>query len=124
MGKLNDAAPPPHFPEQRKHRRFSVSYPVHVKCHLEDSVSEIQAIARNVSVGGLLLETPSAIPLLCPVSFTVTLQGGPVIHPVQVRGKGKIVRVESHGPGAGFAIALKCSRPLSQIQQNFPDVGN
>ena len=59
-----------------------------------------------------------------PRKFTVTLHGGPVIHPIQVRGEGKIVRVESHGPGAGFAIALQCSRPLSQIQQNFPDAGN
>jgi PilZ domain len=124
MGKMNDVSALPPDSGQRKHRRFSVSYPVHVKWHLEDSVSELQAVAKNVSVGGLLLETASPIPLRCPISFIMTLQGGPVIHPIQVIGEGEIVRVEPHGPAAGFAIAVKCRRPLSQIQQNFPGLGN
>ena len=58
MGKLNDVPPP----DRRKYRRFSVSYPVHMKFHLEDSVSELQAVTKNVSIGGLLIETASPIP--------------------------------------------------------------
>src|SRR5205807_3599550 len=67
MGKLNDLAWPPGRPEQRQYRRFSVSYPVHVKFHFEDSVSELQAVTKDVSVGGLLIETVSPIPQHCPV---------------------------------------------------------
>ena len=92
MGKLNDLAWPPGRPEQRKYRRFSVSYPVHVKFHFEDSVSELQAVTKDVSVGGLLIETASPIPQHCPVDFIMTLHGGPVIRPFQVVGEGDVVR--------------------------------
>ena len=56
MGKLSDIVRLPDRPEQRKHRRFSVSYPVHVKFHLEDLASELQAVTKDVSIGGLLIE--------------------------------------------------------------------
>src|SRR2546426_11364998 len=94
MGKLNDLALPPGRPEQRKHRRFSVSYPVHVKFHLEDSASELQAVTKDVSIGGLLLETASPIPQHCPVDFILKLHGGPVTLPLQVIGEGEVGRVE------------------------------
>src|SRR5919108_3711825 len=116
MGQF-DAVLPPNRPE-RKHRRFPVNYPVHVKCHFEDSVSELQAVTKNVSVGGLLLETASPIPKHCPLSFVMTLHGGSITRPIQVLGEGEVVRVESHGPGAGFAIAVKCKH---QIQLNLPE---
>jgi hypothetical protein len=112
MGKINDSALPPDRPEQRKHRRFSVSYPVHVKWRLENSVSELQAVTKNVSVSGLLLETTSAIPQHCRVDFIMTLQGGHVARPIPVMGEGQVVRVEPHGPGAGFAIAIECKREI------------
>ena len=120
MGKLNDIAPFHDRPEQRKYRRFSVSYPVHVKFHFEDSVSELQAVTKDVSVGGLLIETASPIPQHSPVDFIMTLHGGPVI-PIQVVGEGDVVRVEAHGPGAGFAIAIKCKR---EIQLNLSEVAS
>ena len=120
MGKLNDIALFPDRPEQRKYRRFSVNYPVHVKFHFEDSVSELQAVTKDVSVGGLLIETASPIPPHCPVDFIMTLHGGPVI-PIQVVGEGDVVRVEAHGPGAGFAIAIKCKR---EIQLNLSEVAS
>jgi len=112
MDKINHPALPPDSPEQRKHRRFLVSYPVHVKFHLEDLVSELQAVTKDVSIGGLLIETASPIPQRCPVDFIMTLHGGPVTRPIKVMGEGEVVRVEPHGPGAGFAIAIKCKREL------------
>ena len=121
MDKLNHRALPPDSPEQRKHRRFLVSYPVHVKFHLEDSASELQAVTKDVSIGGLLLETASLIPQHCPVDFIMTLHGGPVTRPIQVIGEGEVVRVEPHGPGAGFAIAIKCKR---EIQLNLPELAS
>ena len=121
MGKLNDIVRLPDRPEQRKHRLFSVSYPVHVKFHLEDSASELQAVTKDVSIGGLLLETASLIPQHCPVDFIMTLHGGPVTRPIQVIGEGEVVRVEPHGPGAGFAIAIKCKR---EIQLNLPELAS
>jgi len=123
MGKLNDVARPPH-PHERKYRRFSLCYPVHVKFHFGDSVCELQAVSKNVSIGGFLLETASPIPQRCPVSFIMTLHGGPVIRPIQVAGEGEVVRVEPHGPGARFAIAVKCKRPISQMQHALPELAS
>ena len=128
MGKFNDAVPldrperavPLDRPE-RKDRRFSVNFSVHVKCHFEDSVSELQTVTKNVSVGGLLLESASPIPQHCPLSFVITVHGGSVIRPIQVLGVGEVVRVESHGPGAGFAIAVKCKR---KIQLKLPGLAS
>jgi hypothetical protein len=121
MGKLNDIA---RSPDCRKYRRFSVSCRVHVKFHFEDSISELQAITKNLSIGGFLIETASPIPQHCPVNFTMTLHGGLVIRPLQVVGEGKVVRVEPHGPGAGFAIAVKCKRPISQVQHPLPELAS
>ena len=123
MGRLSDVARPPH-PHERKYRRFSLCYPVHVKFHFGDSVCELQAVCKNVSIGGFLLETASPIPQHCPVSFIMTLHGGPVIRPIQVAGEGEVVRVEPHRPDARFAIAVKCKRPISQMQHALPELAS
>jgi hypothetical protein len=121
MGKLNDIARFPDSPEQRKYRRFSVSYPVHVKFHLEGSVSELQAVTKDVSIGGLLLETASPIPQHCPVDFIMTLHGGPVTRPIQIMGEGEVVRVSRSGLVQDFAIAIKCKR---EMQLNLPELAS
>ena len=117
MAKIDDSGLRSERQEKRKHRRFSVSYPVHVKWHLEGRVSELQAVTKNVSICGFLLETTSIIPQYCLVDFIMTLHGAPVIRPIQVTGKGEVVRVEPHGPGAGFAVAIKCER---ELELNLP----
>ncbi|MBZ5704864.1 MAG: PilZ domain-containing protein [Acidobacteriia bacterium] len=115
MGQVNDIARPPHA-QERKYRRFALRYPVQVKFPLGKSVSELQAVSQNVSIGGLLLETPSPIPQHCSVNFTMTVQGGQVAHPIELVGEGRVVRIEPRGPGAGFAIAVECNRPISQME--------
>ena len=97
------------------------SYPVHVKFHLEDLVSELQAVTKDVSIGGLLIETASPIPQRCPVDFIMKQHGGPVTRPIQVMGEGEVVRVEPHGLDAGFAIAIKCKR---ELQLNLPELAS
>jgi hypothetical protein len=114
---LNDIA---RFPDRRKYRRFLVSCPVHVKFHCEHSLYELQAVTRNVSIDGFLIETASPIPQHCSVDFVMTLQGGLVILPLQVAGRGKVMRIEPHGPSAGFAIAVKCKRTITQVQHHLP----
>jgi UDP-N-acetylglucosamine 2-epimerase (non-hydrolysing) len=52
----------------------------------------------------------------------MTSHGGPVTRPIQVTGEGEVARVESHGPGAGFAIAVKCKRPISEMQHQLPEL--
>lgn len=40
--------------------------------------------------------------------------------PVRLSGEGEVVRVESLGPGAGFAIAVQCKRPIEEIEDHLP----
>lgn len=107
-------------PQERRHRRFSLRYPVNVKFDLGNSVSELRAISNNLSIGGILLEADSPIPQHCDVSFIVTVRGNNIIGPTQIVGEGEVVRVEQHRSGAGFAIAVKCRRPISQLQGYLP----
>ena len=117
MGKRIDTALPRR--RERKYRRFSGNFPIQLKFRLGESVSELQAVTNNVGVGGFLLQAISPIPQHSRISFLMTLHGGTVIRPVQVVGEGRVVRVEAHQSGAGFAVAVKCQRPMSQIRQNL-----
>lgn len=118
MSKLSDIGAA-HRPQQRKHRRFELRYPVNVKFAQGSSVSEMRAVSNDISVGGLLLEAESRIPQNCDVSFTVMVKGHHVVGPTKIVGEGQVVRVEPHRSGAGFAIALRCERPISKLEDYF-----
>jgi len=107
-------------PQKRKYRRFSLHYPVNLKFGLGASVSELHALSNNISLGGVLLQADSAIPQHCDVSFVVTVRGHPIVGPIQIVGEGEVVRVEPHSSGTGFAIAVKCKRPISELQGYLP----
>jgi PilZ domain len=123
MGKANDIGRPPYRPE-RKHRRFSIRYPVQIKFPFGNTVSELQAVSNNLSLGGVLLEADSPIPQHCDVSFIVTVKDHPIVGSVQVVGEGEVVRIEPRPSGAGFAIAVKCKRPISQLADYLPPLAS
>ena len=56
MAELSPTSRRPN-PQERHYRRFSLRYPIDVKFHSENSVSELRAISRNISLSGVLLET-------------------------------------------------------------------
>jgi hypothetical protein len=101
--------------EKRKHRRFNVRYPAHLKVSSEP-VSKVDTVSRNVSVGGLLLEAPSPIPQFSSVSFVLILRSRQFDLPIELAGKGEVVRVEPIGPEAGFGIAVKCMGPMRKLE--------
>jgi hypothetical protein len=119
MAELNHLGRQSH-PQERRYRRFSLRYPVNVKFDFGNSVSELRAISDNISIGGVLLEADSAIPQHCDVRFIITIRGHHIIGPTQIVGEGVVVRVEPHRSGAGFAIAVRCKRPLSTLEACFP----
>jgi hypothetical protein len=95
-------------PQKRKYRRYELQFPVRVNLRARGSAGEVETISKNVSIGGLLLTTPSLIPCHTPVRFVMTIQGGPMVRPIQVKGEGEVVRVESTASETGFAIAVEC----------------
>ncbi|MBZ5600620.1 MAG: PilZ domain-containing protein [Acidobacteriia bacterium] len=122
MGKITQISQPPHSPE-RKYRRFALRYPVEVKFAMGNSVSELQTLSRNLSVGGLLLEATAPIPTHAPVSFTITVNEREAVRPIQLVGEGKVVRVEQQASGPGFAIAVECNRPLAEMRDYLAAAG-
>jgi hypothetical protein len=103
---------------ERKYRRFNLSYPVRVRLRSGGVSSEIEAISRNVSIGGLLLETASIIPQDSEVSFVMTIQDDRVAHPIELVGEGNIVRVEN--TSEGIRVAVECKSPIAHLEHYFP----
>ncbi len=120
MRELNQGSGRPH-PRARRHRRFSVRYPVTVKFGLGSSISELRAVSNNISIGGVLLEADHEIPQHCDVSFVMTILEHDIIGPTQIVGEGEVVRVEPNCSKTGFAIAVKCKRLISELQSYIPD---
>jgi hypothetical protein len=115
MGKIHDGACPPDL-QRRKYRRFGLRCPVLVEFSSGDTIREVQTISKDVSIGGLLLESPSVLPESQPLSFTLTVDGGSIVRPIKFFGEGKVVRVEPRGPGVGFTVAVECTHPITQME--------
>jgi hypothetical protein len=116
MGNLKDKARPTGS-QERKHRRFNLRYPVDVRFAHGNSTSEIRAISKNISMGGVLLEAESTIPQHCDVTFTMTVLGHHIIGPTQITGEGHVVRIEPHRSKRGFAIAVRCTHPILKLEE-------
>jgi hypothetical protein len=112
------------YPIERKHRRFPLRYPVRLEFSSGRAHSEIEATSRNVSIGGLLLDVPSLVPEHCPVTFTMTVQGGLVVRPIELVGEGKVVRVEAEESAGGFAVAVECTRPIAEMADYLDALGS
>jgi len=107
----------------RRYRRFKLNYPVHLLFHFGDQTSEVEAVTRDVCIGGLLLESQVRIPQQSMVNFVISLQM-PTLRPVELVGEGKVLRVEATGVPGQFAVALECGRPITEIEAYFPTDSN
>jgi len=110
-------------PDRRKHRRYDLHYPVQVIYCVGDTVVHLNAMSKNVSVDGMLLETPSAIPILSSVSFMITLVGGALSRSIELAGEAKVVRVECRGTETAWTSAVQYTRPIAQIEEYGPVTG-
>lgn len=107
---------------ERRFRRFDLSYPVHVKFASGGSTVEIDAVSRNVSLGGLLLDATAVIPRGSRVEFTITL-GGAIPRLIILGGTGEVVRVDQFEDANRFGIAVACIQPIHQIESYLPRNG-
>jgi hypothetical protein len=102
--------------QERKFRRFNFEHLVHVRFLSGNAKAEVDAVTRNISLGGLLLESDCLIPDRCPVEFIITLRGGLISRPVKLTGAGQVVRVQPGEAADKFAIAVACSQPITQLE--------
>lgn len=105
------------IPNKRKHQRFPLRYRAHLKFLSAGADSEFDAITRNLSIDGVLLESPSAIPEHCAVKFTIVAEGEQMIWPLEFAGKGEVTRIQPDPARPGYVIALKCVNPMEFHRQ-------
>jgi hypothetical protein len=110
--------------QERRHRRFSLCFPVAVKVDLGSASSEIQAVSDNLSLGGILFHADSALPQHCHVNFIMTVPDHHIIGPTKIMGEGEVIRVQPHRSGTGFAIAVRCEHPIAAMEGLLPSSAN
>src|SRR5437899_8892971 len=110
-------------PPERKFQRFNLNYPVRVKFPSGYSIVEVDTVSRNISIGGLLLESNCLIPHRTPVEFTITLTGPPISRLFQLGGTGEVVRLEAGAEKDSYGIAVACAQPIHHIE-NYLSAAN
>lgn len=106
--------------QRRKHLRFILECPVSMTFATSQTLRALETISRNVSIGGLLVRSVSAILPHTPVSFVITVHGARSVRPIHLVVNGKIVRVESNQSDATFSIAVQCETTLTQSDEYLP----
>lgn len=110
-------------PHERRYRRFKLQFPVHLLFRSGELTSAADAVSRNVSIGGLLVDCPVLIPRHSAVNFVIDL-GGHTLRPVELAGEGEVVRVGRAVARNEFAVALECKNPITQMEPYLPDNSN
>ena len=92
--------------DHRKHPRVPLVILVQVT---SDSIAQFRAVhAKNLSVGGMFIETPSPRALGASVFFQFTVKDGGTL----IEGLGKVVHSSSTGMGVEFVSVLEPSASI------------
>jgi c-di-GMP-binding flagellar brake protein YcgR len=103
----------------RKYRRFNLQLPVTLSFSSESSDQTLDAVSRNISLGGLLLESDRAVEVGIHVNLCIAVQGPQSSRQVRLQAQGEVVRVQRLDSSAGFAIAVACKRPLMEVRESL-----
>jgi hypothetical protein len=104
---------------ERKFRRFNLEWLAHVKFPSGEAIAEVEAVTRNISHCGLLLESACFIPHRSPVEFTITVPGGSTSRPAKIIGAGEVVRIEPRETADAYGIAVACSEPITLTEHRL-----
>jgi hypothetical protein len=107
--------------QKRTNPRFPLRYKAHVQYTFDGAACHLECVTKNVSLGGVLLESPALIPLNCSLEFVIRAAEVRMLRQIEFNGSGKVVRVEPDPPGSGFWIAVKCAH---QIEFHRVEVGD
>ena len=111
------------YQRERRYRRFNLEFPVRLSFPSRGTVRELATISKNVSIGGMLLRSNDSLPPHTQVSLTMDVQDPRLRRPIQLLGEGQVVRVEPLESDAGFAIAIECKRPITEIENHLRATG-
>jgi hypothetical protein len=114
MGQMNLVTPVNSYTQARRYRRYRLHAPVKVSFPLGDSVLEVATVSRDVSEGGLLVESNVPLPRDSQVFLSVNVQSRDEERTVFLQGQGTVVRVEEQW--SKYVIAVRCTHPLSEVE--------
>lgn len=83
----------------------------------------LETTSQNISIGGLLLQASDPLEPHTRVKVRVEVQSPLSGRSVRLNGEGEVIRVEAMGPGAGYAIAVECKRPISRMGEHLEAAG-
>jgi hypothetical protein len=104
--------------QARKYRRFHLQFPVCLSFPAGEAARKVDGVSKNVSLGGLLVKTDDVLPISTPVNLTVNVVSRNSRRPIFLHGEGEVVRVVELARGAGFEIAVKCARPITELRSH------
>ena len=104
----------------RRYRRFELAFPVRMKIQSTEPVTEIEAVSKNVSIGGLLVRASLPVPEHTAVTFVLSVHGKQAVRPIHLIGEGEIVRVEREDQERNYVLAVKCNVPLAELVEFLP----
>ncbi len=107
----------PPTPDARQHRRVPLGF--QVKLVAEDRIIAFPT-ARNVSLGGILLDGPEGLEVGTPCGVAILLVNGEPGKRVVARGT--VVRADAHGMAIAFTKALdpESARSLQLLLRTLP----
>lgn len=103
---------------ERRFRRFELEYLVRIKSSSGGVIVEVDAVTKNISLCGLLLQSDVMIPCSTPVEFAIVVRGKKVVEPIRLTGSGVVVRVKPAETLGTFAVAVECYQPISQMDDS------
>jgi len=104
----------------RAYRRFRLQFPVRLKFRSGSSTREIDAVSKDLSLGGLLVRSALPVPEHTQVSFVLSVHGSQSLRPVHLVGEGEVVRVETTAVDEPFALAIRCNAPVTELEEYLP----
>jgi PilZ domain len=120
---MHSALPSASYPRQRKYRRFDLKFPVLLSFTSGRNIRKLEGMTQNVSIGGLLVKVADQVAPHTRVRLKVDVRSHSLRRPVRLKGEGEVVRVEPMERDVGFAIAVECKRPISEMERHLPAAG-
>jgi hypothetical protein len=95
--------------DQRKHPRVPLDFLVQIK---SDSIEQFKSMhAKNISLGGMFIETTTPRPKDSQVYFQFTVKDGGTL----IEGLGRVVHASDKGMGVEFVSVLEPSASIIRV---------
>lgn len=120
---MKDEITPLPYAKERKYRRFALQFPVRLNYAQMGKARKLEATSKNISIGGLLLKSSDPLEPHTHVKVTIEVRSPLSGRSVKLNGEGEVIRVEPIGAGAGYAIAVECKRPISEMGEHLRAAG-